>query len=869
VIDINQVEAVLKAQINAKNLSPNSVLSEDATRILEELERQMLYPDWENRNDTLAAIEFAVAQVDDNEKFVQDMGVDLVSLAKRSQGTERCGWFVGAMYDSSDDQLPRFLAKNIWQNGYDDKYSDLVRSMVVGDKIAIKSAYTKKHHLPFDGNGHFASVMAIKAIGTITKNLNDGKTVEVNWDDAFLEPREWYFYTSRTTIWKVESNDWMSESLLDFTFRNEIQNYKRFAEEPYWKERFSPKSKQDSRFNWSHFYETFASAIVDHKDNRKPLTDFVSKLAEKHDLSYLNGKELDDICPFTVMGLFNRQITDANRIKLAEELGQYLKVDVEVPKSFEGIPILNNMKSWFFAYKQDRQEIDIDNLWELFHMSLLLADEPSELHRSRFEELYNLVSAQNGIGWNLSMGLFWIRPWNYPTLDTQSRTYFTSLGFKLGLTGAKGRCSAIEYLKVQEDLETRFSEDKFPVHSFPDFSFKAWQSPTKPQVKGEGWKALILERIKKLCIDQESELFTRKEFHSRYLEELKELFPDNNSSDMTIDRQMQILRDEHILGFVEKGKYEWFGYEDEDQGKLVKVPTFEKYTVSDIVSEGCFLSKDEIFSVIKRLKDKKNIILQGSPGTGKTWLAKKLAMALIGEKRESNITAVQFHPNLSYEDFIRGWRPSGDGKLSLCDGPFLNVVDEATKNPTQVYVVVIEEVNRGNPAQIFGEMLTLLEADKRTPTERLSLSYMRDNEVPVYVPENLFLIGTMNIADRSLALVDLALRRRFAFINLRPEIGETWRRWVNTQHGLDDTFLQRIQTRMVDLNKKISDDPRLGKQFQVGHSYVTPSFHNKIDEPVEWFKDIVETEIYPLLEEYWFDSPNDAIKAKDALIEGL
>ncbi|SGZ08094.1 hypothetical protein, partial [Moritella viscosa] len=176
-IDVNQVEAVLKAQLNDKHLTLSDRLSEDAICILNELEQQMSYPDWESREDTIASIEFEVAKVNDNQQFVTGLTGDLVSLAKRSQGTERCGWFVGAMYDSNDDQLPRFLAESIWQNGYDDKYSDLVRSMAVGDKIAVKSAYTKKHNLPFNGNNHFASVMAIKAIGTITRNLNNGKTV--------------------------------------------------------------------------------------------------------------------------------------------------------------------------------------------------------------------------------------------------------------------------------------------------------------------------------------------------------------------------------------------------------------------------------------------------------------------------------------------------------------------------------------------------------------------------------------------------------------------------------------------------------------------------------------------------------------------
>ena len=132
---------------------------------------------------------------------------------------------------------------------------------------------------------------------------------------------------------------------------------------------------------------------------------------------------------------------------------------------------------------------------------------------------------------------------------------------------------------------------------------------------------------------------------------------------------------------------------------------------------------------------------------------------------------MQFHPNLSYEDFVRGWRPTGDGRLSLADGVFMETIRVASKTPSSRFVVVIEEINRGNPAQIFGELLTLLEAGKRTPNEALELCYPDADGTrrPVHIPENLYVIGTMNITDRSLALVDLALRRRFAFISLQPQ----------------------------------------------------------------------------------------------------
>ena len=263
----------------------------------------------------------------------------------------------------------------------------------------------------------------------------------------------------------------------------------------------------------------------------------------------------------------------------------------------------------------------------------------------------------------------------------------------------------------------------------------------------------------------------------------------------------------------------------------------------------------------------KKLILQGPPGTGKTWLAKRLAFALMGERDDRKLRAVQFHPNLSYEDFIRGWRPHGDGKLSLVDGPFIEVVETAKENPKDKYVIVIEEINRGNPAQIFGEILTLLEADKRTPDEALELCYRREEGERIYVPANMYVIGTMNIADRSLALVDFALRRRFAFIDLEPVLGKSWRDWVNTEFKIESKVLREIEKRLLALNKEIVADTNLGKQFQVGHSYVTPAAGNKIEDAGQWFRQVALTEIGPLLAEYWFDDLAKAEKMTKRLIE--
>ncbi len=295
-------------------------------------------------------------------------------------------------------------------------------------------------------------------------------------------------------------------------------------------------------------------------------------------------------------------------------------------------------------------------------------------------------------------------------------------------------------------------------------------------------------------------------------------------------------------------------------------PPPSQYTIDDIIEEGCFLERSKLETILAHLRLKKNLILQGPPGTGKTWLAKKLAFALIGQKDGRRVRRLQFHPNLSYEDFIRGFRPGGDGTLTLIDGPLLEVANDAKADSNNDYAMVIEEINRGNPAQIFGETLTLMEADKRSEEDALALAYPRSEGERVHLPPNLYIIGTMNVADRSIAMVDLALRRRFAFVDLEPVFGAVWRNWVSEQCGIPSDVLERIEARMTSLNEQIASDPNLGPQFRVGHSVVTPAPGTTTHNPVEWFRQVVETEVGPLLDEYWFDDAEKAENAKAALL---
>jgi 5-methylcytosine-specific restriction protein B len=720
-------------------------------------------------------------------------------------------WFVGASYGGTDDQTPRFLKEGIWENGYEDKYLDTVRAMQPGERIAIKAAYTQKHDLPFDNRGLTVSVMAIKAIGTITANPGDGRRVKVDWTP--LDPiKLWYFYTYQRTIWRVKLGAWEPEALIKFAFEGATQDIDRFRNAPYWAERFGDADPDKRRFGWTKFYEEVADKLLDFRNNRSALVAGIRDIAGRVDgLGHLtDDKYVDgttgfvrDICPFTTLGLFNRGITNENRKIIATELAKFLGVTVPIPASFEGIPVLDNLKSWYFGFENVRPADHIDALWNVFAAGIRLADFEDARVRDDFAVAFDSANGRRGVAWNLTFGLYWVRPWSFPSLDSGSQSYITkALGIPIGLHGPKKRCNATDYLTVMDVLESKFQEEGFPVHSFPELSLAAWN------YKGPG------------ATSSESE----------------EDDADAGDASAASDESADVAA--------------------------------EPYSIDDILADGCFMDRAELLRLIDRLRAKKNLILQGPPGTGKTWLAKRLAFALIGQRDHRKLRAIQFHPNLSYEDFVRGWRPSGDGKLTLVDGAFMEAI-EAARGTSHPYVVVIEEINRGNPAQIFGEMLTLLEADKRSPHEALELCYRRKPDERIYIPDNLYVIGTMNIADRSLALVDLALRRRFAFVDLEPRLGQPWRNWLISHCGIAPDLVGEVEIRIAKLNEEIAADSTLGRQFRIGHSYVTPPVGAINGDGQEWFRQVVATEIGPLLDEYWFDALDKSRAAQLRLIEGL
>ena len=730
-------------------------------------------------------------------------------MNSKIEGAEaRPCWFVGASYGGTDDQTDRFMRESIWDQGEQDKYTDMVKSIRVGDRIAIKAAYTKKDNLPFDNRYRSSvSVMKIKAIGTVRENCGDGRTLKVEWKRVNY-PQEWFFYTYRRTIWKVSlGHSWKADALIDYAFEGKQQDIDRFRNDPSYKDRFGDVNEGEPKFEWTRFYEQIADKLLEFKDRRGELVNGIHDISSRvQGLKGLQDKfsdgtsgPLKDICPFTAIGIFNRKNRDSNRWKIASELANFLDVSEPAPELFEGIPHLDNRNWWFFAFDNRRESNDIDSLWNLFEKAISFAEVESDEAREEFVSAFNdAVKVKQVGGWKLTMGLYWLRPWIFPTLDGPSRKYMKNkLDMEIGSNGLIGRCDANDYLIVRDNLSKKFQDDDFPVHSFPGLAIAARR--------------------------------------------------DGNADSTAIDSDS----------------------EDSNTNVISEPKAIDPYSLDNVVSDGCFVDREKLEMIFERLKTKKNLILQGPPGTGKTWLARRLAYALIGERDDRKVRSVQFHPNLSYEDFIRGYRPMGEGKLSLVDGPFLEVINTARSDSQGKHAIVIEEINRGNPAQIFGEMLTLLEASKRKSEEALELCHRRSDGERVFIPKNMYVIGTMNIADRSLALVDLALRRRFAFISLEPTLGDPWKNWMQGNFSIDAEILKEIEQRINALNSRISGEPSLGPQFQVGHSYVTPPSGPMNKDAEEWFRQVVETEIGPLLDEYWFDNLAQSEAAKNDLLKGF
>ena len=281
---------------------------------------------------------------------------------------------------------------------------------------------------------------------------------------------------------------------------------------------------------------------------------------------------------------------------------------------------------------------------------------------------------------------------------------------------------------------------------------------------------------------------------------------------------------------------------------------YPEYSSADFLSD-VYMSEQDYETLVNVLKMKKNIILQGAPGVGKTFTAKRLAYSIIGAKNPDRVQMIQFHQSYSYEDFIEGYRPTENG-FTIKKGSFYKFCKLAEDDDENDYFFIIDEINRGNLSKIFGELFMLIEKDKRGI--ELQLLYSDEN---FSVPPNVYIIGMMNTADRSLAMLDYALRRRFSFFTMKPGFNTIG--FQTYQDSLKSDAFKKLISCIKQLNSKIAADISLGEGFCIGHSYFCGLTAKTAT--VQTLTSIIEYELIPLLKEYWFDEPEKIIDWSDRL----
>lgn len=301
-----------------------------------------------------------------------------------------------------------------------------------------------------------------------------------------------------------------------------------------------------------------------------------------------------------------------------------------------------------------------------------------------------------------------------------------------------------------------------------------------------------------------------------------------------------------------RSEYEFILDMIREENPIVTASSSDAYTKDDFLNE-VYMTEERYETLANVLRNKKNIILQGAPGVGKTFAARRLAWSMMGEKDDSRIEFVQFHQNYSYEEFMMGYKPVEDG-FELKYGIFYRFCQKAANQPDKEFFFIIDEINRGNMSKIFGELLMLIEKDYRGT--KMTLAY---NGLPFSVPKNLYIIGMMNTADRSLAMIDYALRRRFSFFEIEP--GFDSQGFISYQNGLNSETLDELISKVKELNRKIAADKSLGRGFCIGHSY----FCGRDVCTDEWLHSVVDYDILPMLSEYWFDDENEFQRWKNIL----
>lgn len=684
----------------------------------------------------------------------------------------------------------------------------------------------------------------------------------------------------------------------------------------------------EATFIWSEIYEEFATKLLEYKNNRKNLISKLQNVYEEIDMKLpkmeSNG-EILDIDPFTIFGLVNKGITDDNRKRILGEIAKQFNLKNKVPFSFEGIPLVNNLRSTFFNFAEERGENDINNLWEVFESAIRYADNPTQGNKLKIEYTYNNVIKQKGIQWNITMGLYWIRPNTYINLDSKNREFIIKQKilpeqFIKEVNQFKNIPNGEQYIQLCDLLLEKIKDGQNGYRDFKELSFIAYERNMSvdtvtqhntqntdiakntilygPPGTGKTYNTVMyavaiienkkLEEIKKEnyteVIDRynkykEDGLIEFTTFHQSYgyeefIEGIKPVIHSDEEDETDIQYEVvpglfkkfcdiagkPILRKEKCdIGINEsptiwkislegsgenstrtecmKNEHIRIGYDEYGReitnlfkgaaGRHILNYFINNMSIGDIVMSCYDCNTVDAIGVVTGEYEWHDEYAQYKRLRKVNWIVKGIKENIIkinNGSRLSNPTVYKLRMDLS---------------------DVMEIIEKYSKNTIEVeekkknHVFIIDEINRGNISKIFGELITLIEPTKRigqTEGQKVRLPY---SQKLFGVPNNVYLIGTMNTADRSIATIDTALRRRFNFKEMLPDA-----------EVLDGIYVEDVSIKdiFIKMNKRIT--VLFDREHTLGHAYFLPL---KGAPTIETLANIFENSIIPLLQEYFYE----------------
>lgn len=609
--------------------------------------------------------------------------------------------------------------------------------------------------------------------------------------------------------------------------------------------------------SWIPFYEEFAQKLLSYKNNRVDLIRIVYGLEEKYvkNLYNADGSELSDVDPYSVFALMNKGLPDDQRIAVAEYFKTALKVEASLPNDFDGIPIMSVFHTYFFDKEIAAKEIPI--LWDLYEAEL-------SSDKNRLVEAFDALQQFKWMKWNITMGMYWVKPNDYLSLDTNNRLYLQKMGVSLF---KETEINADNYLKLLNSLKDKLKSDGMKVKDIPALTYEAWRENLKISEEERGmWLAGYtykegsqLERFVKEgiwegyfdVVKEKKQIELVGEIKSGDVLALKSHYTKGSNHNIPCLKisAIGIVREKVNKEVVENGfqlvlfkvnyiDFETKEFEGSSHGSYfktihrVKSQEINEYIMSKINKTD--ISMETVDPVVKEyaelLKISYNLILTGAPGTGKTHLAKAIANYMSGEDLKWNF--VQFHPSYDYTDFVEGLRPistKGNGVgFERRNGIFKKFCTKALESPDKAFVFIIDEINRGEISKIFGELFFSIDPgyrggkDHKICTQYQGLEGETDLfDDGFYVPENVYVIGTMNDIDRSVESMDFAMRRRFAWKEITAEQSKSMldseKAWKGSKPN--DEVLKTLKKKMDSLNDAVLKERNLGKAYQIGASY--------------------------------------------------